>query len=107
LFAAWYSAGSTFVVLLLLLSAAGLYFYFKARKRYRLARIALDSNRPRDEEERVPLGPESFEMDDAQHVYDRDGRNGHDNDADYKGKARQKDYATDDVVFELGDDDER
>ncbi len=94
--------------MLLIALAAVFYIYLRSKRRDRLARIALDSNsRPRDEEERVPLGAESFELDAPSNGYHDNGNGGAS-----KGKQRSRhddyDEAEGDgqVVFELGDDDE-
>ncbi len=99
---AWYNAGSTLVVLLLLMAVTGIYFYLRSKRSHRLARIALSSSTPRDEEERVPLGPESFELNTHENGYERQG-----DASGYKGKVRDEgEYQSQDVVFELGDEEE-
>jgi hypothetical protein len=102
---AWFNAGSTLIVLSALMAATGFYFYLRSKRRHRLARIVLSSSTPRDEEERVPLGPESFELSTHENGYERNGAG-----PGYKGKVREEEeYQPQDVVFELGeeDDDER
>lgn len=103
---AWYHAGSALALLVFLIGAAGLYFYLRAKNRYRKARISLEPRPLQDEEERVPLGQggEAHEMGDyrGSRSPPTSGFKPHGN-----GFARN-DYNDGDghVVFELGDDDE-
>lgn len=102
---AWYHAGSAIVVLGFLISAAGLYFFLRARNRFAKSRISLEPRPLQDEEERVPLGQgEAHEMGDYQprpESFD----NGSNKTNSGNGFGRN-DYDDGQVVFELGDDDD-
>lgn len=82
----------------------GLYFFFRARGRYRRARpsgaIGLRNAADDDAAERMPLGSERVELNELEEGTYRDGSS-----AKGKGKARDTDSPSE-VMFELGDDDD-
>ena len=115
--AAWYNAGSALLILLILLSIVGLYFYFRRRGQLR-RRVGLPSRSSQDAE-RVPLGSERVEMDDIERA------EGYELDDEYKrrrkGKGKERARGDEDgeeyhdrssrdgarqTVFSLGDEDE-
>ncbi|WVQ79509.1 pheromone-processing carboxypeptidase KEX1 [Cryptococcus sp. DSM 104549] len=121
---AWYNAASAILVLIILCSIVGIYFYFR-RKPVRRSRIALGAPRHRDrgrdaEEgdaaERVPLGAERVEMEDIERAerYDEgyrfdDGVGGEGRQrggGKGKGKAKERVSEEGEVVFSLGDEDD-
>lgn len=116
--AAWYNAGSALLILLILLSIVGLYFYFRRRGQLR-RRVGLPSRSSQDAE-RVPLGSERVEMDDIERAegYELDD-DGYKRRRKGKGKERARgdgdgeeyhDRSSRDgarqTVFSLGDEDE-
>jgi carboxypeptidase D len=96
---AWYNAGSAILILLILCSIVGLYFYFRRRRpmHHKRGVVGLPSDHG-DEAERVPLGSERVEMDDLE---DRERRQ-----RKGKGKGRMSDEERGETVFSLGDEDE-
>lgn len=95
---AWYNAGSAILILLILCSIVGLYFYFRRRGPIHAKRgiVGLPADR-NDDAERVPLGSERLELDDLE---DRERRH-------RKGKSRMLDEEErGETVFALGDEED-
>lgn len=97
---AWYNAGSAILILLILCSIVGLYFYFRRRRpMHKRGVVGLPTDRERDDiEERVPLGAERMEMDDLE---DRERRQ-----RKGKGRLQRDEEERGETVFALGDEDE-
>ncbi|AAW43480.1 KEX1 protein precursor, putative [Cryptococcus deneoformans JEC21] len=114
---AWYNAIFAFLVLGILVSIAGLYFYFRRKPVSYRSRISLKQRSRRhrghdmDEDEaaeRMPLGSERLELDDIERA---EGYEFHDGDGERysregKGKGKERAKDREEVVFALGDDDE-
>lgn len=89
------------MILLILCSIVGLYFYFRRRRptHHKRGVVGLPTDRERDDiEERVPLGSERVEMDDLE---DRERRQ-----RKGKGRLSEMDEERGETVFALGDEDE-
>ncbi|WVR08292.1 hypothetical protein IAU60_005341 [Kwoniella sp. DSM 27419] len=107
---AWYNIISALLILMILLSIVALYFYFRRRGALRRSRLAATLPREDgDASERVPLGSERLEMDDLERAerYADDG----DDTRKRKGKGKERMYDDErdsrEVVFSLGDDDDK
>nr|ODN91244.1 pheromone-processing carboxypeptidase KEX1 [Cryptococcus depauperatus CBS 7841] len=113
---AWYNATSAILVLLILVSIVGLYFYFRRKPPYRHYKAEPGNhfrNQTRDAEEgdlmeRMPLGAERIEMDDIERAEGYEFPSGDEEarrrDKGWKGKAR--DGREREVVFKLVDEDD-
>jgi carboxypeptidase D len=98
---AWYNAGSAILILLILCSIVGLYFYFRRRGPTHTKRgvVGLPTDRE-DDAERVPLGSERVEMDDL------DGGERRQRKGKGKGRMYDEEEGQGETVFALGDEDE-
>ncbi|KIR34460.1 pheromone-processing carboxypeptidase KEX1 [Cryptococcus deuterogattii MMRL2647] len=114
---AWYNAVFAFLVLGILVSIVGLYFYFRRKPVSYRSRIALKQrgrhrrSHDRDEgdtAERMPLGSERLELDDIERAegYEFDDRDGEGYSGKGKGKGKELANDREEVMFALGDDDE-
>lgn len=112
---AWYNAIFAFLVLGILVSIAGLYFYFRRKPVSYRSRISLKQRGRRrrandmdegDAAERIPLGSERLGLDDIERAegYEFDDGERYSNKGKGKGKERAQDR--EEVMFALGDDDE-
>lgn len=112
---AWYNAIFAFLVLGILVSIAGLYFYFRRKPVSYRSRISLKQRGRRrrahdmdegDAAERLPLGSERLGLDDIERAegYEFDDGERYSNKGKGKGKERAQDR--EEVMFALGDDDE-
>lgn len=114
---AWYNAVFAFLVLGILVSIVGLYFYFRSKPVSYRSRIALKQrgrhrrSHDRDEgdtAERMPLGSERLELDDIERAegYEFDDRDGEGYGGKGKGKGKELADDREEIMFALGDDDE-
>jgi len=88
-----------FAILFVLSAAVAIRYFLRSRSQFRLSRLQYGGGRREreDEEERVPLGPESHELGD--YAKGQIGGLG-------KGKGRMADREDQrQVVFDIGDDD--
>lgn len=116
-FLAWYNAIFAFLVLGILVSIAGLYFYFRRKPVSYRSRISLKQRgRHRrahdmdegDAAERIPLGSERLGLDDIERAegYEFDDGDGERYSNKGKGKGKERAQDREEVMFALGDDDE-
>jgi len=107
--AEYYNAGSAFLILVILGSIVGLYFYFRRRRSPR-RRVGLPTTRE-DPLERVPLGSERVELTDLERAeeyeLDDEGRKRRRDKGKGKERARESQDHAGQTVFALGDDDDR
>jgi len=111
---AWYNALSAFLILGILLSIVGLYFYFRRTRRPK-SRSFLPTSRD-DEAERVPLGSERVELEDLERAEEFElDEDGNERRKSRKGKGKERSRDEDDwdngdkggqTVFALGDEDD-
>ena len=106
----YYNAGSAVLILIILGSIVGLYFYVRKRRRWTRRRVGLPTTRD-DALERVPLGSERVELSDLERAeeyeLDEEGRKRRRDKGKGKQRARESQEDEGQTVFALGDDDDR